>query len=374
MLSLAHVVENFSPANKGVTTAVSELVTCMQRHGVTSQVFAPGHAVIESEQEIRTVSAPLGGLGRVWRWAPSLREDLLKAIERGAIPHIHGLWMYPQWMAARECAARTHPFVITPHDMLGGWSWRRGMIRRAKKAAYWKYIAYPVFRHAAVVHALTHFERDRLRAGFFESQRIEVIPHAIDTWEADRRAPGQTVDTRRPYFLFLGRLHPVKGLELLIDAFSRLADAPELWIAGSATDLSYEAALRERAARGPKSGAIQFLGAVAAQEKWALLKAAWCLCAPSYSEALSMSALESMACATPVITTPAAGLADTERGGGILTEPTVDAIEDALRRASSWSIEDRKRRGAQARALAVETYSPAVIGPKYVSMYKSLMN
>jgi len=87
-----------------------------------------------------------------------------------------------------------------------------------------------------------------------------------------------------------------------------------------------------------------------------------------------MSALEALACGTPVITTPAAGLADAERGGGVLAEPTVDAIEDALRKASDWSLEDRRLRGAQARAVALDTYAPAVVGPKYVSMYQSLMN
>ena len=87
-----------------------------------------------------------------------------------------------------------------------------------------------------------------------------------------------------------------------------------------------------------------------------------------------MSALESLACSTPVITTPAAGLADAERGGGILAKPTVEAIEEALRRAADWSVEERRLRGVQARGVALDTYAPAVVGPKYVSMYQSLMN
>jgi glycosyltransferase involved in cell wall biosynthesis len=169
-------------------------------------------------------------------------------------------------------------------------------------------------------------------------------------------------------------MHPVKGLELLIHAFSRLGDAPELWIGGGANDPSYEIALREQAARSDRAGAIRFLGKVNGEEKWRLLKGAWCLCAPSFSEGLSMSALEALACATPVITTPAAGLADTERGGGILAEPTTEAIEQALRKASSWSVKDREMRGGRARAVAVDTFSPAVVGSKYVAMYRSLVN
>lgn len=372
MLAVAHVVDDFSSANTGVTAAVRELIALMRRQGVGSEVFTVGAAA--NSLDIRTVTVPVLGLGRAWRRAPSLRERLLEGVVAGAIPHIHGLWMYPQWMAARECSSRVHPFVITPHNMLGGWLWRRGIFRRTKKAAYWKLLAYPEFRHAAVVHALTGFERDTLRDGFFKTQRIEVIPTPIDTEDLDCRAPEQTADTTNPYFLFLGRLHPVKGVELLIDAFGRLAETPELWIAGSAMDVAYEATLRERAARSWKANAIRFLGPVAGEEKWRLLKGAWCLCAPSYSEGLSMSALESLACSTPVITTPAAGLAETERAGGILANPTVDAIEDALRRASNWSVENRRLRGARARAVAMDTYAPSVVGPKYVAMYQSLRN
>ena len=87
-----------------------------------------------------------------------------------------------------------------------------------------------------------------------------------------------------------------------------------------------------------------------------------------------MSALESLACGTPVITTRAAGLADAERGGGILAEPAPEAMEHALRTASDWSVDERRQRGAQARLVAEDVYSPEVIGPKYASMYKSLAN
>lgn len=374
MLAVAHVVEDFSPANSGITSVVSELAALMLPQGARSSVLAAGNSAVPAIQGIRVVSAPLARLGRRWRRAPALREALLEAIRTGAIPHIHGLWMYPQWMAARVCAAQAHPFVVTPHNMLGGWLWRRGMIRRVKKATYWKTFAYPAFRHATVVHALTGFERDILRDGFFESQRIEVIPNSIDVHEADRRTQGRAIETRRPYFLFLGRLHPVKGLELLIDAFGRLSGAPELWIGGATTDQSYEKALRERAVRSPRSAGIRFLGKVDSEEKWGLLKGAWCVCAPSYSEGLSMSALEALACGTPVITTRAAGLADAERGGGMLVEPTLEAVEEALRKASNWGVEDRRSRGAQARAVALDTYAPAVVGPKYVAMYQSLGN
>src|SRR5689334_24567988 len=114
MLAVTHVVEDFSPANSGVTTAVYELAGLMLRHGVGSDVLAAGDGAAPAIEGLRAFSAPIARLGRGWRRAPALREGLLSAIRAGAIPHIHGLWMYPQWMAARECAGKARPFVITP--------------------------------------------------------------------------------------------------------------------------------------------------------------------------------------------------------------------------------------------------------------------
>jgi glycosyltransferase involved in cell wall biosynthesis len=85
-----------------------------------------------------------------------------------------------------------------------------------------------------------------------------------------------------------------------------------------------------------------------------------------------MSALEALACSTPVLTTPGAGLAGAARGGGIVVEPTVDAVEEALRQAADWSEDERRQRGMKARAVALDTYSPDVLRPQYLSLYRSL--
>jgi len=65
MLTMAHVVEDFSAANTGVTAAARELIELMRRHGVASTVFAAGNGAVTVMEGIRTASAPLVGPGRI---------------------------------------------------------------------------------------------------------------------------------------------------------------------------------------------------------------------------------------------------------------------------------------------------------------------
>ena len=86
-----------------------------------------------------------------------------------------------------------------------------------------------------------------------------------------------------------------------------------------------------------------------------------------------MSALEALASSTPVISTPGAGLLKLEQAGGFVCQPNVDAIREALARASGWSIAERTVRGQRARALALTSYAPNVVAPQYVSLYQSVL-
>jgi glycosyltransferase involved in cell wall biosynthesis len=358
MLKVSHVVEDFSAANAGVTAAVQHLTALLSARRVQTTVVSPDDH---------------DGFGRRWRYDRAIGDLVAREVERGAVIHVHGVWMHTQWRAAKECGAKGTPFILSPHNMLGGWLWKRGLLRRVKKEVYWRAVGYPVFRHVSAVHALTEHERQVLQQGFFKTQRIEVIPNAIDVTEADRKAMGSSVEDQRPFFLFLGRLHPVKGLDLLLEAFAALDTAFELWIVGPLTNSTYERTLVDKAKRCGRKNRVRFVGRVHAHDKWMVLRKAWCLCAPSFSEGLSMSALEALASSTPVISTPAAGLADLEEGGGVVCEPSVDAIRQALIQAAAWSIAERKLRGQRARALALRSYAPDVVAPRYVSLYESLL-
>ena len=129
-----------------------------------------------------------------------------------------------QWSAAQAARQQKIPALLSPHGMLNRWHLRHWGFNELRKLVYWHTLAYPAFRHIPLIHAVTPRERDEM-ATWLPGQCIQVIPNAIDLEAIDRlRATAgdeSAPPVSEPYVLFLGRLHPVKGIELLIEAFAQ---------------------------------------------------------------------------------------------------------------------------------------------------------
>lgn len=376
-MRIVHVVEDLSAANTGVTSSVKELARIAAAHGHDVEIVATHTDELSAIPGVRVHSVPAMPLLRAWRYSWQFSQALVKAVGSGAIVHVHGVWMYPQWRAATLALSCHWPVVLSPHNMLGGWLWRRGLNRRAKKRLYFETLLRRPFSKVTI-HALSRVELATLGSDFFPHSPIVHIPNALDLDSIDS-SPALDEGAQSPaapYALFLGRLHPVKGIPLLIDAFSALGPElshAKLVIAGPPHSRRYESFLRDRVRSLGASGRIVFTGSVYGEEKRRLIAGARVLCAPSYSEGLSIVALEAMASKLPIITTPAAGLDDLEAGGGLLALPEVKSLVDALRRAFAWTSEERAARGLSARRLVERKYSWPAVWPKYEFLYASLL-
>lgn len=139
--------------------------------------------------------------------------------------HNHGLWLYPS-LICLAAHRRGIPYIISPHGMLDPWAVRH--------SAWKKKIAGLLFenrhlRHAACIHALCQSEAESVRA-YGLTNPIAVIPNGIDMpdGQAERRLNEARRRPRRPkQLLFLGRIHPKKGLKELLDAWRMVQDAQD---------------------------------------------------------------------------------------------------------------------------------------------------
>lgn len=375
-LKVVHITDDFSAANTGVTTALKQLISHVSDKYLSMEVLAVGNDAVQVPEDVKVRLCPEFRCGRVWRFSPSIISLLKEISKQELILHIHGIWLAPQWMAAKYGIDHKIPVFLSPHNMLGSWFRRHFFIRQLKKSLYWNFVAGPLFRKITAIHALTPFERDVLKR-YFPTQRIEVIPNAIDLKEFDKTFhSGHEGQIQEKYVLFLGRLHPVKGLELLLDAYSKIASyqRPHLVVAGPSDSPRYLLKLKGRVKRHTLDHDVHFIGPVWGQKKRALFHGAWVVCVPSYSEGMSMVTLEAMACSVPVITTFSAGLLDIPDGGGLLINPDAEELRNSLVQSLSWSDGERKARGKAARTLVERRYSWDVVRPQYMNMYRSMVS
>jgi len=239
-------------------------------------------------------------------------------------------WTAINAMAAR--AARRHgvPYAVCP----GGALRIQGRSRALKRVYQWT-VGRRLLRDASVVLATTPLEARQLADDGVPAAGIEVIPNGVDVKPEGasaaefraRHLPGDA-----PFVLFMGRLNPIKGPDLLLDAFARATAARPAWqLVYAGSDEGLETGLRRRAAGLGLPGRVRFLGHLDPAMSTGAYRASSLLAVPSRHEAMSQVALEAAVVGTPVLLTDACGFDDVARvDGGRVVRPTTDGIAAGL--------------------------------------------
>lgn len=288
-----------------------------------------------------------GSMPPVQSPAPGLRVIALPAGPRARVEKEEQIALLPEFLAAlrrfRQRDGQRYELVHS-HYWLSGWSGRHvqrlwdlphvtmfhtlGEVkRRARVAEHEPERRIEVERVIAttadrVVAASSHEKGLLMRLYGAADRRVSVIPCGVDLERftprdraAARAAIGLPLEGQ--VVLFVGRLEPLKGVELLIDAVAELEDsAPTLLIVGGDERAeSYIAGLKRQAAARGIGGRVRFAGAVAQEQLPAYYSAADLCVVPSSYESFGLVALEAMACGAPVIASRVGGLTGTVRDG-----------------------------------------------------------
>jgi len=335
---------------------------------VSMNVFGYASAM-RSDVRLRTsaiVAAPFA-LAAGWRCTRRV-----VARTRASIVHAH--WVIPGGVIGAAAAGR-HPLVISLHGSDVYVAERHGLAGRAARAA---------FDHAAWVTACSSDLRDRAVALGASPDRMTVVPYGVDSERfrpdpAARSAGRQQLaigDDVTLVFAY-GRLVEKKGFEYLVDAAGILKKRGipfHLAIAGSG-DL--DLALRTRARAAGVSDAVSWLGVVPQGAIPGLLAAADVVVAPSVHDltgnvdGLPNTVLETMASATPLVTTPAGGIGTVATDGltaRIVPERDADVLADAIDQLSR-NPSARAEIGRRARELVCRQYSWARVVDEFEKIY-----
>ena len=310
--------------------------------------------------------------------AVSVREFVHREGGSWDLLHIHAVWdpaTRSAGLAAIQCGT---PYVITPHGMLDRWGMRQGVLRPWKKRVALALSLGYVLRNASFLHALTESERDGLQHfGFGRS--VEVVPNGIfleemaDEGKANefRRSHPEIGDA--PFVLYLGRLHSVKGIDLLIAGFRRVIEHDKsirLVIVGP--DFGEGKRLRSLARRLGVADRVHFIDPIFGKGRFSALRECAVFCQMSRYEGFSVGILEALACGCPVVASENCSFPEiASAGAGRVVGDSPDQIATAL----IGYLQDPARRvcaGTAAKKLVAKSFTWEQVARRMDSAYASV--
>ncbi|WP_181858190.1 glycosyltransferase [Polaribacter sp. WD7] len=360
-MKILHIVEDFSIDSGGLRTVVNDLNNNLNKAGFFSFILSSKK---EKQDSIYRVES-----SNTWLFSTNWSKKLssLKDSIGIDIVHIHGVWMYPQFIAAKFCIKNKIPFLLSCHGMYEPWLWDKGKI---KKKIYFDYLIKNKFNKASYIHAITPQEKENLTT-LFPSNNIVEIPNLINNITISKK--NKNSDHKEKYILYLGRLDEKKGIDLLLNAYSRLKNNNiSIKIAGRFNN--YKNYLETLVESLNLNDNVEFLGVISGKQKQDVIENALVLTAPSHSEVIGMVNLEAGILKTPVITTYQTGLhRDWNIQGGKLINPNVNELEKILKEVLSWSSEERKKNGEKLSNFIKENYSWEKRFKDWESLYNTII-
>jgi len=303
--------------------------------------------------------------------------------ERYDLLHTHGIWQWPSAAVVRWHRRTRKPYVVSPHGMLDPWAvrqsrWKKRLVSACYESAH--------LREAGCLHALCEAEAEAIRA-YGLRQPIAVIPNGVDLPEDREEVRGE-----ERVMLFMGRLHPKKGLPNALRAWAgRREEARrggwQLAVAGwdqggheaELKRLATECGLRwadvpaaelASGARSPDAE-VCFAGPAFGETKDALLRRADAFILSSFSEGLPMSVLEAWAYQLPVLMTDHCNLPEGFAAGAARRIGTdAESIAAGMRDLFGASDADLREMGGKGRALVESRYTWPQVAAQMAEVYR----
>jgi glycosyltransferase involved in cell wall biosynthesis len=347
-----HVIHSIDPRGGGPRESIKQLtaVALKLHHMVEVLVTEPPDPAWVAEYSCPIHYAGPSYLG--YGYAPRLTGWLKANAQRYDAVVVDGIWQYHSLATWRALRGTATPYFVFTHGMLDPWFNREYPLKRLKKLMYWPWAEYRVLRDARAV-LFTCEEEKRLARESFGLYRAKecVVKYGVPAPEGDpieqREAFLQAFPQLRGkrFLLFLGRIHPKKGCDLLLEALAavRPMDPSLLLVMAGPDQVGMQASLTQLAERRGIAAAVIWTGMLRGDVKTGALRAAEAFVLPSHQENFGLAVAESLACGTPVLISNKVNIwrEVIEDGAGLAAEDSLQGTIELLQTWIELSPEER---------------------------------
>jgi glycosyltransferase involved in cell wall biosynthesis len=296
-------------------------------------------------------------------------EQALATFGHVDIIHDNGIWLAHNHQLAELARRRRVPRLVSTRGMLEPWALRH---KAWKKVLAWKTYQRKDLARCDLLHATSQSEADSLgRVGL--GVQVEIIPNGVAAPELLLERTSSPREHRTA--LFLGRIYPVKGLTMLVDAWAR--SRPPGWrlcIAGP-DEAGHRRDVERRIREAGLADFVCFLGPVEGEAKAMAYMNADLFVLPSYSESFGMAVAEALSYGLPVLTTTAVPWPELETElCGWRASATVSDLSAALAAATSTSAGQLVEMGERGRRLVRSQYEWGPVARRFLDLYKELVD
>ncbi|AFH49124.1 Glycosyltransferase [Ignavibacterium album JCM 16511] len=367
-MRICHVISSIDKNSGGTSTYEQLLLNELAKHNNVFLITIKSLSPLPLKEKIQLYFA-----NRSFPYLKAYSNELKNIFNNVEcdIFHGNGLWQYPVHKMTSIAIKKNKPYIISPHGMLEPWALNKSKWK--KQLSLYLY-QYDDLVKANCIHATSIMETRNIRKlGFINP--IAVIPNGINLSEFPVKEHSNSKEIRT--ILFLSRIHPKKGIELLIEALTKIEKSLrrswQIEIVGNG-DVKYIKELQKLIIRYNFTDEIKILSPKFGKEKIAAYHNADLFVLPTYSENFGMVVVEALACGVPVITTKGAPWEElnTHNAGwwiDIGVEPLVQALTEAMK----LSDIERKKMGLNGRKLVEENYSIESVAQKMIQLYEWIL-
>jgi glycosyltransferase involved in cell wall biosynthesis len=308
----------------------------------------------------------------------SLTKWLFQHVQDYDLVHTNAIFSYTILLAYWACRRSQIPYIITPRGMLEPWALS---YKARKKRLYYALLEKPALNRANAIQMLAANEAQRTKVLNLNSPFV-VVPNGVHRQDFEILPDPELFYQQFPetcgksLILFLGRVDPKKGLDLLAKAFAHIySQFPHTHLVVAGPDnVGFLPTARNYFAEAGCLDAVTFTGMLTGQLKYAALAAASIYVAPSYSEGFSMSVLEGMASGLPCVITTGCNFSEAAQAqAAYVVDVDAEAIINALMQCLQHP-QQAKEMGDRARKFILENYTWDKIATKMIAIYQAILD